>query len=72
MKPEHFTKARKLADKLISTCQPNEFWDDVNELSKDECLALDSIAFECQVCNHWFSVLERQEVGGQWVCSECC
>jgi hypothetical protein len=70
--PAAFVKARTLANKLMATCQPSEFWDDLNELTKDENAALDSIAFECQGCNHWFSALERHEgPNAQWFCKEC-
>lgn len=66
--PEAFKKARALADKLMATSAPNEHWEEVDALTRSECLVLDSIAFECQICNHWFSVAERREVGGCWYC----
>jgi hypothetical protein len=72
MKAKHFSKIRTLADKLMATCQPNEYWEEVDELSKDECVTLDAIVFECQGCNHWFSASERHEgSNAQWYCKDC-
>jgi len=71
MKPFDLSVARALANKLMATCQPSEYWDDLEDLSRDQCEALDTIAFECQGCNHWFSVVERHERSGQWYCVDC-
>ena len=70
--PEAFIKARALADKLMATCHPPEYWDDIEALSPLEQLALDGIAFECQICNHWFPVAAKKaEFGGGWLCVDC-
>ncbi|WP_315740168.1 hypothetical protein [Bradyrhizobium sp. SZCCHNR1093] len=68
---EDFRVARSLADKLLATCQPAELWDNLDALSREQCHALDTIAFECATCNHWFAVIERREVEGRWECREC-
>lgn len=72
MTPADFTVARALADKLMTSCQPSEYWDELNDLSNSQCEALDMIAFECTCCNHWFPVSDRREDdSGQWVCKDC-
>lgn len=71
MTPAQLTKARKLADNLMATCQPSEYWDEVDALTLEESRVLDSIVFECQTCNHWFAVAERHESHGQFYCGDC-
>jgi len=70
--PSDFTVARVLADRLMASCEPNQHWDELDELTPAQCVALDSIAFECQTCNHWFPAAAkgREERGG-WLCREC-
>lgn len=69
IEPKDTAKIRKLADGLIA-CNPSEFWDELNALSKDECAYLDSIAFECTICNQWFATAERRGEH-EWVCKDC-
>ena len=72
MSPETFKKARALADKLTSSCAPNEHWEELEELTREECRALDTIAFECHVCGHWFPNSEKfDEDAAQWTCVDC-
>jgi len=71
VRPSDFSIARKLADKLMATCQPSECWDELDDLSRDQCEALDAIAFECQCCNHWFPTAEQHERDGVWYCKDC-
>jgi predicted nucleic acid-binding Zn ribbon protein len=72
MTPADFTVAKALADNLLTTCEPQKYWDELETLTHDQCLALDSIVFECTTCNHWFPVLERLEEDGRFVCKDCC
>lgn len=45
---------------------------EVAELSHEECLELDFIAFECQGCNHWFHQRENAtKDAAAWLCREC-
>jgi hypothetical protein len=70
--PADFSKARILADKLMASGLPAEYSDEVDELSRAECAALDSIAFECQVCNHWFPQSQNAtKDSARWLCTDC-
>ena len=45
---------------------------EVAELSQAECLELDSIAFECVSCNHWFHQRDNAKPNGtEWTCRDC-
>lgn len=68
---DDWRRARVVADKLLSSNSPNDHWEEVDALSRNECLALDAIAFECQTCNLWFSVQARSERDGQFYCADC-
>lgn len=69
--PDDLRKARALADELMASSEPNKYWEQLDELTSAECKALDSIAFECTTCNHWFPVTEQYEREGQLVCRDC-
>lgn len=70
--PADFTVARVLADRLMTTCNPSEYWDTLDDLTTGQCVALDTIVFECHTCNHWFPMIDRREGdNGNWYCREC-
>jgi len=70
--PEIFRKVRPLADALMASCSPNEHWEELEALTQEECRALDTIAFECAVCNHWFPVVQMHDPSAaQFTCKEC-
>lgn len=71
MTPQAFSKARDIADRLMTTCAPQELWEELDALSKDEFSALDTIAFECACCNHWFPVAKRHDDGNRYLCDDC-
>lgn len=70
--PDDLRIARTLANKLMASCNPSEYWDDLEDLTPEQHLALDSIAFECHVCNHWFAQADNATPNvSQWACKEC-
>lgn len=70
--PEAFQVARSLAEKLVASSDGGrDYWDDLEELSQDERVALDSIAFECTSCNQWFMQFENASPDGEWTCKDC-
>lgn len=59
----------ELADRLISFDDQKH---EVSDLSEEECKELDSVAFECCSCNHWFHQRDNATPDGdQWECKEC-
>jgi hypothetical protein len=72
MSPEDFRVARSLADRLMASGEPSTLWDELADLSREQCTALDSIAFECATCNLWFPAAQNATPeGAQWYCKEC-
>jgi hypothetical protein len=69
--PSAFARMRVLADKLTSSCGPNEYWEEVDNLPHSDAVVLDKIALECQCCNLWFPVKEIKDVGGRYLCKDC-
>jgi len=60
---------QKLAERLISSDDADH---EVSELSHEECLELDSIAFECQRCNLWFHQRDNATKNDpEWICKGC-
>lgn len=59
-------RARTLAYKLLGTCDGAV--DQIEELTLEECRALDDIVLNCVACNWWVEAGECDEDG---VCSEC-
>ncbi len=58
-----------LAERLVASGDENH---EVHELSTEECLELDSIAFECQGCNWWFHQRDNSDKSAsEWFCKEC-
>lgn len=58
-----------LAERLFGYGDANH---EVGELSHEECLELDSIAFECQGCNWWFHQRDNATKDkDEWLCKEC-
>lgn len=49
-----------------------ELGDVIDNLSKDECKLLDTLVFECDVCNHWFRQRDNATPNNaRWECKEC-
>jgi hypothetical protein len=71
MTPADLQVARALADKLMTTCEPNRFWDELDALTRDQYAVLDTIAFECSTCNHWFSIADQHERHSRFYCKDC-
>lgn len=70
--PEDFKVARSLAERLMATGEPNTLWDELDNLSPAQCMVLDSIAFECATCNHWFPAAANATPDAAiWYCKEC-
>lgn len=70
--PETFKKCRILADKLIASCDGGrDEQEEINGLSKEECLVLDSMILQCHVCQHWFNAKEMKDDGSQYACADC-
>jgi len=69
--PEMFVAMRALADKLMTTCEPQQYNDELAELTQDQGRVLDSMALECAVCNHWFLPATMQDDGHRYVCEDC-
>lgn len=66
-----FAHVRPLANALLTTNNPSEHTDAIEALTLAQCHALDSIVFECQMCNHWFEFRERKEFRGEFYCKDC-
>jgi len=67
-----YSKALNLAERLVSSGEPNLLWDEISDLSRAEAKALDHIAFKCAVCSLWFRQADNATPGAaQWQCREC-
>lgn len=46
--------------------------DEIEALSLKEAKQLDTIVFECSVCNHWFHQRDNATPdAAEWTCKEC-
>lgn len=65
-------KVLDLAHRLVGSIGDGGLQDELNELTTEECISLDIIAFCCTSCDWWFNGNERTEdADGQRVCLEC-
>lgn len=70
-------KARIIAEELQGTCNSLQFalesheWDGADN-SQDFCDTLDSLVFECKVCNWWCETSEMShDEEHDWECEDC-
>lgn len=76
MSPERLIEIEELAARLIASCDGGDAEDQemIEEMTQDECLILDSMAFECEDCGQWFDLGDADEDAagaGRIVCGGC-
>lgn len=66
-------QVRALAAKLLGTIGEQNLRDAIEELSTEDCVALDRLVFECTQCGWWCDENEKNEhpATGDWLCDEC-